>query len=108
MKPQQSTVSLDLEAASGICSGAIAARGWLWLSAALAPVVACLLLRTVLSTDSAGWIIWGLVLGLSIFGVAHSWWLGRSSSDSKKMFGTMSLVTCLAQVLLISVVISTT
>ncbi len=101
---RESPRSVDLESASQVCAGSIARRTWLWLSVVLSPPFLCIVLQSTLAPGIAAWSAWGVALGVALFGSGHAWMLHHCRAESMKMFGTMSLVTCLAQVLLIFMV----
>ena len=96
--------ALDLEAATKVCETSIVDRTWLWVLVVLAPAAIAYLLQKTLPEASGRWAIWGMCLGLCLFGTGHAWLKHHCKDDSAAMFGTMSLVSCLAQVSLIFLV----
>jgi hypothetical protein len=106
MSPQATAtdVTLDLEAANKICEESISSRVWLWVLTLVAPSLALLLSRWVL--DDSNWAAFGLALGSCVFGVGHAWSTHQTQNDVKKMTGLTSLSSCLVQVLLIFLMMS--
>lgn len=100
--------TLDLEVASKICEQSIASRTWLFIAIAIGPAIVSAAIRLSINRPSAEWSVWCIALGLTLFGAGHAWFTTHAPETSERAFGVMSLVTCLTQVLLISMVISST
>lgn len=100
--------ALDLEVASKICEQSIANRTWVFVAIVLGPALASAAIRLTIDSPNTTWCVWGIALGLAFFGAGHAWLLNHAPNNSERTFGMMSLMTCLTQVLLICMVISST
>ncbi len=99
--------ALDLEAAGRVCAEAIGSKTSIWLACAVAPALACVLLRQLLADPNSTWACWGIALGVGLGGTAQAFRSSQSTLGPQRMFGTMCLITSLAQVLLIFAVMNT-
>jgi hypothetical protein len=95
--------TLDLEAANRTCEAAIKSKAWRWLLVSLLPPITVVSIHQLDPAHPRE--AWGVAAGLSLFGAGHAW-LKQAEERTQQTLGLLSLAGCSIQLLLITLLMS--